>query len=135
MKPLNRAERTNAFVRFLLLFMVTVALVVTVVFSSVDVTRKESDLLRRQVKSLQDQREFSESFAKDLRETQLALEKYADPVETSAATQERVNNQLNKLRGKVRQSVNNENTLFELMIVSLSELNDTKKKLRDTRIN
>jgi hypothetical protein len=135
MKPLNSAERTNAFLRFLLLFLITVGLIVTVVFFSVQVPWKENDQMRKQVLLLQDEKRLSESFAKDVRETQLALEKYADPITSSAITQERVNNQLNTLRSKMRQMPSGESALYELVVVSLSDLNDAKKKLRDAQPN
>ena len=135
MKPLNSAERTNAFLRFLLLFLITVALIVSVVFFSVQVPVKENEQLRKQVISLQSDKQLSEAFAKDVRETQLALEKYADPMTPSAATQERVNNQLNTLRNKARQTSNGGGLLYELVVVSLSDLNDAKKKLRDAKPN
>lgn len=135
MKPLNRTERTHAFLRFLLLFLITVAVIVGVIFFSVEVPWKENDRLREQVRLLQNEKKFAESFAKDMREAQLALEKYADPVQPSAATQERVNNEINKLRGKARQVANSESSVYELVVVSLSDLNDAKKKLRDARPN
>lgn len=135
MKPLNRIERTNAFLRFLLLFIITVGLIVSVVLFSIQVPWKENDRLRRQMLTLQSDKELSESFAKDVRETQLVLAKYENQDAIPAATHESVNNQLNKLRGRIKQLPNGEASLYDLVIVSLSELNDAKKKLRDARPN
>lgn len=62
MQPLNRAERSNAFFRFLLLFLITVAMVVAVVFFSTQVPWKENDKLRQTISRLKDEKTGSETF-------------------------------------------------------------------------
>ena len=41
MEPLNRAERSNAFPNFLLLFFITIGVLLTTVFFSIEVTLQE----------------------------------------------------------------------------------------------
>lgn len=48
MRPINEAERKRAFLNFLLLFVVTVAVILIAVFFSVQVPFKENDRLRKE---------------------------------------------------------------------------------------
>ena len=135
MKPLNSAERTNAFLRFVLLFLITVALIVTVVFSSIKLPWKENVRLHDQVVRLQKERDSSEAFGRDMQEAQLALKSYANKEELSVATQARVQNKIDKLRERARKTPNGENSLYELVVENLTELNDAKKKLKDAKLD
>jgi len=135
MKPLNSAERTNAFLRFLLLFLITVALIVTVIFFSVEVPRKENEQLRKKMLTFQTEKESSEAFVKDMQGTQVAMKNYMNKDELTVATQVRVQNWIEKLRNRVRQMPNGENSIYELIVENLSELNDAKKKLKDAKLD
>ena len=135
MKSLNSAERTNAFLRFLLLFLITVALIVTVVFCSVKLPWEENNQLRDRMKALQKEKNSSEEFSKDMQEAQLALKSYSNKEELSVATQARVQRKIDQLRDRARKLSAGDNSLYELVVENLSELNDAKKKLKDARLD
>jgi hypothetical protein len=135
MKPLNSAERTNAFLRFLLLFLITVALMITVIFFSIQLPWVENNQLRDQVVKLQREKESSEAFGKDMKEAQLALKNYTNKDELSVATQAKVQNGIDKLRDRVRKIPNGENSMYELIVENLTELNEAKRKLKDAKLD
>lgn len=53
MEPLNKEERTKAFLLFIVIFIVTVGIVISAVFFSIEVPRKENSSLKERNKVLQ----------------------------------------------------------------------------------
>src|SRR3954452_15026742 len=76
MKPLNRAERNNAFLGFLLLFLITIGIVITVVLFSIKVPFSENERLRSQVLIMQHEEDLSDSFRVAMDETMNELKKF-----------------------------------------------------------
>lgn len=133
MKPLNSAERTTAFFRFLLLFLVTAALLVAVVFCSLQVRSAENDRLRQAVWSLQSEKELSDSFGVVMQEAVADLNRYGEKSESPEATNHRIQNKIAMMNALLVRMHDGENSLYALMIQNLSELSSAKKILSQER--
>lgn len=130
MKPLNRVERTNAFLRFLLLFLITVALIIAVVFFSIQVPWKENDGLRQRMARMQKEADASEAFNTTVRETVDELNKFETKKDQPAlVTRQQVNVFIEKLNRQLKTLPDGENSVNALVVQSLNALNQAKYSL------
>jgi hypothetical protein len=133
MKPLNRAERSNAFLGFLLLFLITIGIVITVVFFSIKVPFSENERLRSQVLIMQHEEDLSDSFRVAMDETMNELKKF-DLKDMSADYRHRsVQLKIDKMGRIVNKMFDEkskeEKSIYDRVIQNLDELNDAKLKI------
>src|SRR5687767_5932672 len=76
MKPLNRAERSNAFLNFLLLFFITIGVLLTTVFFSIEVPCRHNEQLQKKVEDLKYEKKRSDAFAGAMRAALDELKKF-----------------------------------------------------------
>lgn len=129
MKPLNREERNRAFLRFLLLFIITIGLVVAVIFFSIEVPDKESEGLRQRIKNLQDEKELADSLNVVMKEAVEEINNFDAKKEPPAATFQRVQNKIEIMNGLLRRIPNSSKTIYGLSVQNLDDLNKAKSKL------
>ena len=67
MKPKNRKERTNSFLKFLAIFIVTVSMIVVAVYFNFKIPEKENKLLREQAKVIDKEMEYQSNFFAEMR--------------------------------------------------------------------
>ena len=86
MKPLNIQERQKAFQRFLLFFILTVAVIVTAIFFGVKIPYAENEKLQEQLSIVDKENRFREDFSRAMAEAQSLLDTVnMDPVGDAAA--------------------------------------------------
>lgn len=130
MKPLNRAERNNAFWRFLLFFLVTIALVVLVIFFSIAVPYRESKQLREKVVALQKESKLSASFNTAMKEAMDEINKFSIKAESPKTINQRVQYKIEEMEKLLHQIPgNDENSVYSLIVRNISDLNNAKFKL------
>jgi predicted lactoylglutathione lyase len=127
MKPLNRSERNHTFLRFLLLFLVTVALIVTVVLLSVEVPVKESEQLRSQMFDTKKEKDLSDSLSVVMRQAVDELKKFDPEKGDASATSYQVQMRIDRMYEILKRIPNGENSIYDLMIQNISDLNKAKK--------
>ena len=66
MKPKNSKERRNSFLKFLALFLFTVAMVVTAVYFNFKVPNKENQILKAQALNIKKEMDFQNNFNKEM---------------------------------------------------------------------
>ena len=66
MKPKNSKERRNSFLKFLALFLFTVAMVVTAVYFNFKVPKKENQILKAQALNIKKEMDFQNNFNKEM---------------------------------------------------------------------
>lgn len=66
MEPKNKTDRVKAFMNFLLLFLLCIAVIITTVFFSIQVPFKQNDELRRQISIIQRERAFATDFLTEM---------------------------------------------------------------------
>lgn len=129
MKPLNQAERTNAFLRFLLLFIITVALILTVVFFSVKVPFKENEQLRQDMARIKSERQLSESFNTAVKEIADELNKFDASKDPPAAKYAKIKLGIDKMSGLLKNMPNADYSVNMFIVQILGDLNEAKLKL------
>lgn len=67
MKPKNLKERRKTFLRFLLLFLLTVASILIAVYFNFRIPKKENSLLKTQVKIVKKEMEYQNNFYKEMK--------------------------------------------------------------------
>jgi hypothetical protein len=74
MKPQNSAERTKAFIRFLILYIATTALIITAVFFGIYVPFKQNKQLQDQLNVVQKEKDFDRQFFTLMQDTKSLLD-------------------------------------------------------------
>ena len=133
MKPLNRAERNNTFLGFLLLFLITICIVITVVFFSIKVPFSENERLRSKVLVMQHENDLSDSFKVAMNETMNELTKFDLKDKSAIVTYRSVQLKIDKMGRIVKkmsdEKSNDEKSIYDLVIQNIADLNDAKLKV------
>ena len=74
MKAINQAERQKAFLSFLLFFAITIVVVITIVFFSIQVPFRQNDQLREQMTRIENEKIFLSGFKTKMEETMSLLD-------------------------------------------------------------
>jgi hypothetical protein len=130
MKPLNRAERNNAFLGFLLFFSLTIFIVIIVALQSTKVTLRENEQLRRRMIAMQNEKNLSDSFkvAMDVVLNEVTkFDQKKDPVDV---IQRRVQLKIESM-GRIVKDIPDENSIYDLIIQNLSDLSAAKLRIRN----
>jgi hypothetical protein len=133
MKPLNRAERNNAFLGFLLFFLLTIGVIITVIFFSIEVPIKETEQLRNDVSTLESEKQLSNAFADAMKEAVDELNKFDvndEKRELTDAINQNVEFKIKKMNQLISDMPKNDTSVYALVIQSLRDLNEAKTKLR-----
>jgi hypothetical protein len=135
MKPLNRAERNNAFLGFLLLFVITIGTVLTVVFVSIEVPFRENEQLRRRIIMMQKEKKVSDSFkvAMNVALNELAMfdlkEKPVSVIQRSV--QLKIDKMSRIVRNMPDDKFNDDKSMYDLVIQNVSDLGEAKLRIRN----
>ena len=143
MIPLNRAERNNAFLGFLLLFLITIGIVIMVFFFSIEVPFTENNRLRSRVAVMQREQNLSDTFRviMDVVQNELAFDLKKDNVELTHRNVELTHSsvQLKLLKmGEIIKKMSDEKSteeksIYEMVIQNLADLNDAKLEISNLK--
>ncbi len=134
MKPKNVKERRNSFLKFLLLFLVTVGTIVTAVYFNFKVPNKENELLKNQAKSIEKEIDFQSDFSEQMGN----IKHMIDSLDTPGVNIPFQNNLISKKLVNLQEKIPVKDSTYRYdmyaNIVSLyAELQETKAKLRDLK--
>lgn len=79
MKPKNSSERSSAFYKFLILFLVTTSTVVGAVYFNFKVPKQENSLLREQAQVFDDDLKFQKGFYKEMQSLLVMIDSLEKP--------------------------------------------------------
>lgn len=131
MQPLNKNERRKAFWNFLLLFLVSITLITTTIFFSINVPFKQNDRLLKEMRSYVKEREFSTEFMTQMSEVAGML----DTINTKATKPDlldgRITESIKKLNFKIDIDSATDKTLYRSVVFVLSDIQTAKKQLRE----
>jgi hypothetical protein len=135
MKPLNQAERNNAFLGFLLLFLLTIGIVLTVVFFSIKVPFHENEQLRNKLLIMQKEKNLTDSFRVAMDITLNEIARFDLKKESPTTTNRKVQLHIKKMDRLVKNMSNlysdEDKSIYELVMQNLADLNDAKTKIRN----
>lgn len=133
MIPINTAERKRSFLNFLLFFIITMAVILTTVFFSVQVPFRENDKLRKEKDLADNQRVALQSFELKMQETMNML----DSVSMSGNSL-RYGNYVDNNVAEMYKMVSDSSdvkTLCNKIMDNLSSLRRAKEQIRTTNSN
>jgi peptidoglycan hydrolase CwlO-like protein len=134
MKPKNSKERRNSFLKFLALFVVTVGMIVTAVFFTYSVPKKENAQLREVTKVM----ETGMVFQKDFYDEMKAVKNMIDSLDVPGQNTDYLNSQIGEKMAKLENTIptKDETHLYDMHTSILrlySELQISKNKLHELR--
>lgn len=131
MEPINRADRKKTFRNFLLLFILSIAIITTTIFFSIQVPFKQNDQLLTEMRIGAKDQEFSESFMNEMS----GIAGMLDTINTKAQKPDLLDGQITenikKLNVKVDADSAYHKNMYRSMVFVLSDLQTAKKQLRD----
>ncbi len=134
MQPLNRAERNSAFLGFLLLFLITIAVIVAALVFSIQVPCRESEQLRGKIFIMQKEKELSDSFNVAMKKAMVELNTFdikKEPKEPVGVIKQRVQYQIDEMNKWIKHIPSGNTSIYPLVVQNVAELNDAKAKIRN----
>ena len=126
MKPINQAERRNAFLGFLILLLVTIGLIITVIFFSIEVPIMDNEKLHEKVSMMQQEKQQSDSFAVAMQAAMYELENF--DLNKVGASWYKVDIKIDKMR-KLLKDLPDSNSIYSSAVKNLEQLNEAKKRI------
>lgn len=131
MKPKNSKERQTAFLKYLLLFLVTVLTIVFAIYFNYKVPNKENDLLKTQIKSVEKEMEFQNNFSDEMRAVKSMIDSLDIPGQNISYQNSLVSAKLVELQKTIPSKDSTYRYDMYTNIVNIYvELQDTKGELR-----
>lgn len=131
MQPVNKKERRSAFINFLLLFLVCVAIIITTVFFSIQVPFKQNDQLRKDMTLVEKERDFSNNFMSEM----AGISAMLDTINTKAQKPELLDGVVSENIKKLNVMVDGDSVynkpMYKNVVLTLADLSAAKKQLRD----
>ncbi len=131
MKPKNSKERRNSFLKFLLLFIVTVGFIIVTIFFTFQIPKKENSLLKEDLRSVQKERTFQEDFYLEMSRVKNMIDSLDVPGQNFSYQNSLISDNLVDLQELIPTSDNNINyDLYKKIVTTLIELQESKKRLK-----
>jgi len=131
MKPKNTKERRNSFLKFSLLFLVTVITIMVAVFFNFKVPTKENEILKEQSKSIKKEMQFQNSFSDEM----VNVKSLLDSLDTPGTNTTYINSLISKKLVDLQDLIPTKDSTYKYnmytRIVSLHvEIQEAKSRLR-----
>ena len=134
MKPKNIKERRNSFLKFLLLFLITSATIVTSVFFTFKVPLKENNILKAQAKKIDKEIRFQNSFSNGMNN----VKKMLDSLDVPGQNTEYLNQLIGKDLAEMQKSIPRKDSTYKYDMYSnvvnlFLDIQDMKADLRELK--
>lgn len=130
MQPVNKAERTKAFFNFLWLFILSIGIILTMVFFSVQVpTRQNEELLKQKHKAVKE-RKFADDFFTEM----FGIAAMMDTINTSSKAElldGDITTRINMLNARAKGDSAYDKGVFQNLVQNLYTLQNTQRQLRE----
>ncbi len=134
MKPKNVKERRNSFLKFLLLFLVTVATIVTAIFFTFKVPTKENDLLKGEAKRIKKEVEFQNNFSDEMNNVKRMIDSLNKPGTNIPLQTSSINNKLVDMHKMIpTKDSTYRYDMYQNIVKTYSDLQEAKDRLRALR--
>ncbi|MEE6186506.1 hypothetical protein PIECOFPK_02545 [Mycovorax composti] len=130
MKPLNAQERSKAFVRFLLFFILTLLVIVTAVFFGMRIPYAENEKLQQQLAAVGKENHFRDDFTTAMTEAQELLESVNMDPQKSGLLDGRITQKIQEMDAMVSKSDITSKRLYTQVIKILTDAQSDKRGLR-----
>jgi hypothetical protein len=133
MKPLNHVERKNAFFKFLLFFVITVAVIVTTVFYSMQVPFEENRKMSDKIATLQNEQKFMMQFSGKLTDLQTLIDTLQTPNIQTDLIESKITLAIGDLQAFKEKVIPGNDNIYAKMIDALSKLKSSNISLVNLR--
>ncbi|MEO6328782.1 MAG: type VI secretion system TssO [Ginsengibacter sp.] len=130
MQPTNTSQRTKAFLNFLLLFILSIGIIITTVFFSIEVPFKQNNDLRKQINIVQRDRVFSSNFLTEMSGI-IAMLDSVNNTSRPDFLDGQISENINKLSSKVNADSVYDKNLYMSIMQNLVDFQLAKKQLRE----
>ncbi|MFV0607386.1 MAG: type VI secretion system TssO [Niabella sp.] len=130
MKPVNVKERRKAFQRFLLFFILTIAVILITIFFGIKIPYKENSKLQEQIALYEKANQFQDNFAKTMNETQSLLDTVNQDVVKSGLLDGRITQKIQEMDAMLNKNEVNSTTIYTQIIKQMNNAQSDKKALR-----
>lgn len=130
MKPNNIQERRKSFQRFLLFFILTVAVIIVTVFFGIRVPYAENEKLREQLAQVDKENQFRENFSTSMAEAQSLLDTVNMDAGRAGLIDGRITQKIQEMDAMINKSELGTKTLYNQVIKILNNSQSDKKGLR-----
>lgn len=130
MKPINTEERKKTFQRFLLFFIITMAVIMTTIFFGIRIPYKENSKLQEQLAMAEKENHFQNDFAKSMAEAQSLLDTVNQDAAKSGLIDGRITQKIQELDALVNKNEVSSPTLYAQIIKAMNNTQSDKKGLR-----
>ena len=132
MKPKNSKERRNSFLKFLLIFVVTVGTIVTAVFFNFQIVDKENQVLKEQALKIRAEHQFQDQFIDDMEEVSVIIDSITAPGATVAFDNATIGQKLAELKNSIPETDSTHNyLLYENIVMTYVKLQKSQNRLLD----
>ena len=134
MKPKNLKERRNRFLKFILLFLLTVSTIVALVFFNFRIPKKENNLLKTQAKAIKKEMAFQNEFTKKMKSLRNMIDSLDIPGQNISFQKSLINSKLVELQKTIPTKDSTYRYDMYTSIVKLhSDFVEAKDRLRDLK--
>ena len=131
MKPKNSKERRNSFLKFLLLFIVTVGFIVVTIFFTFQIPKKENSILKEEIKAVKKERLFQEDFQLEMNRVKSMIDSLDAPGQNFSYQNSLISDNLVDLQELIPTKDSEVNyELYKGIVNSLVDLQESKKRLK-----
>ena len=130
MKPLNAQERQKSFSRFLLFFVLTIAIIITAVFFGIKIPYAENEKLQEQLATIDKENHFRNDFTSAMSEAQSLLDTVNMDPQKSGLLDGRVTQKIQEMDAMLSKNEVTSKNLYSQVIKSLNSMQSDKRGLR-----
>ncbi len=130
MKPINAQERRKTFQRFLLFFILTMAVIMATIFFGIRIPYKENSKLQEQLAMAEKENQFRNDFARSMAETQSLLDTVNLDAAKSGLIDGRITQKIQEMDALLNKNEVGSKNLYSQIIKSMNNTQSDKKGLR-----
>jgi hypothetical protein len=135
MKPLNQAERTSAFLKFLLFFTITIVFIIIAVFFGVRVPLEENKKLKQQITAYQNEQLSTAKFSAGMTDLQPLLDTLGSPGAQTEAVYNQITTKLRDLQTQTDKVASGNDNIYAKTISTLYALQSANTVLQNREHN
>ena len=130
MQPQNVKERKSAFSRFLILYIITTAIIICAVYFGMLVPFQQNKKLKEQMAIIEKERDFGQLFFTQLRSAKGLLDSVNKPGVQAELIDGQIDSKLQQLTAMVDKDSVSSKQLYQELIKTYFEIKDDKKRIR-----
>lgn len=130
MRSINAQERSKAFNRFLLFFLLTIAVIITAVFFGIKIPYAENEKLQQQLAAVDKENRFREDFTTAMAEAQNLLDTVNMDPQKSGLLDGRITQKIQDLDAMLAKNDITSKSLYNQVIKALNNTQSDKRGLR-----